>query len=101
MELFAQRIEIGQLTGHDLTGIYMMSLTFLGLMLALFFSSWFGYREKCLNAALKRDMIARGYSAKEILAVIGAEAGKKADEEKDELPDVPPAKPVKPVASFR
>ena len=101
MEILAQRIDIGQLTGHDLTGIYMMSLTFLGLMLALFISSWFSYREKCLNAALKRDMIARGYTANEILAVIGAEAGKKANENQDELPDVPPAKPVKPVASFR
>jgi hypothetical protein len=101
MEVLAQRIEIGQLTGHDLTGMLMFVLTFLGLMIALFITSWFGYREKCLNAALKRDMIARGYSAKEILAVIGAETGKKAVEEKDELPDVPPAKPVKPVASFR
>jgi hypothetical protein len=100
MELLAQRIEIAQLSGHDLTGIYMMSLTFLGLMLALFISSWFSYREKCLNLALKRDMIARGYTAQEILAVIGAEAGKKSAAG-DELPDVPPAKPIKRVAMTR
>ena len=98
MEILAQRITVSELTGHDLTGMLMFVLTFLGLMIALFITSWFGYREKCLNAALKREMIARGYTAKEILAVIGAETGKKA--EKNELPDVPPAKPVKPAASF-
>jgi hypothetical protein len=99
MEVLAQRIEIGQLTGHDLTGMLAMVLVFSGLMLGLLGSAWFSYREKCLNAGLKRDMIARGYSAKEILAVIGAEAGKKSEAD-DELPDVPPAKPVKPAASF-
>jgi hypothetical protein len=100
MEALAQRIEIGQITGHDLTGMLAMLLVFLGLMLGLLGSAWFGYREKCLNAGLKRDMIARGYSAREILAVIGAEGDKKSAAG-DELPDVPPAKPVKPVASFR
>ena len=100
METLAQRIEISQLTGHDLTGMLAMVLIFAGLMIGIFVTSWFGHREKCLDAALKRDMIARGYSAKEILAVIGAEAGKKF-QPGDELPDVPPAKPVKPAASFR
>lgn len=99
MEVLAQRIELGQITGHDLTGMLAMVLVFLGLMLGFGGSAWFGYREKCLNASLKREMIARGYSAKEILAVIGAEAGKKSEAD-DELPDVPPAKPVK-AASFR
>jgi hypothetical protein len=94
MEALAQRINIGELSGHDLTGMLAMVLVFLGLMLGLLGSAWFGYREKCLNAALKRDMIARGYTAKEILAVIGAEADKKAPAD-GELPDVPPAKPVK------
>ena len=94
MEALAERITVTELTGHDLTGMLAMVLVFLGLMLGLLGSAWFGYREKCLNAALKRDMIARGYTAREILAVIGAEAGKKAPGE-SELPDVPPAKPVK------
>ena len=99
MEVLAQRIEIGQITGHDLTGMLAMVLVFLGLMLGLLGSAWFGYREKCLNAGLKRDMIARGYSAQEILAVVGAQSAKKSPAD-NELPDVPPAKPVKPAASF-
>jgi hypothetical protein len=94
MEVFAQRIDIAELSGHDLTGMLAMVLVFLGLMIALLAGGWFSYREKCLNAALKRDMIARGYTAKEILAVIGAEADKKVPAD-HELPDVPPAKPVK------
>jgi hypothetical protein len=40
---------------------------------------------------LKRDMVARGYSAKEIVAVIGC---KRLRGEED-LPDVPPAKPIR------
>ena len=45
-----------------------------------------------LSVGLKRDMVARGYSAQEIVAVIAAEPGSKM---KSSLPDVPPAKPVK------
>jgi hypothetical protein len=41
---------------------------------------------------LKRDMVARGYSAREIIAVVSRRRSRK-DEEM--LPDVPPAKPVK------
>ena len=100
MEALAERVNIAPLTGHDLTGMLMFAFLFLGGIIGLFITSWFGYREKCLNAALKRDMIARGYTAKEILAVIGTEGDKKSAAG-DELPDVPPAKPVKPVASFR
>jgi hypothetical protein len=40
---------------------------------------------------LKRDMVARGYSAKEIVAVIRCKRSK-GDED---LPDVPPAKQVR------
>lgn len=43
---------------------------------------------------LKRDMVARGYSAKEIIAVIGSKRTKG----EDDLPDVPPAKPVRQAA---
>ena len=98
MEVFGQRITVTELTGHDLTGMSMFAFLFIGAVIGLFITSYFNYREKCLIAGLKREMIARGYSAQEILAVIGAEAGKKS-EAADELPDVPPAKPVK-AASF-
>jgi hypothetical protein len=41
---------------------------------------------------LKRDMVARGYTAQEIIEVLAAN---KDTETKTKLPDVPPAKPVK------
>jgi hypothetical protein len=41
---------------------------------------------------LKRDMVARGYTAQEIVEVISAERGTKTSAF---LPNVPPAKPVK------
>jgi hypothetical protein len=40
---------------------------------------------------LKREMVARGYSAKEIVAVIRCKRSKR----DEDLPDVPPAKPVR------
>jgi len=43
-------------------------------------------------AGLKREMVARGYTAQEIVEVIAAEAGSKV---KSSLPTVPPAKPIK------
>jgi len=45
-----------------------------------------------LAVRLKRDMIARGYTAQEIVEVISADAGSRA---KSSLPNVPPAKPIK------
>jgi hypothetical protein len=44
------------------------------------------------NNALKRDMVARGYTADEIVAVIAAERGSHSDRP---LPSVPPAKPIR------
>jgi len=41
---------------------------------------------------LKRDMVARGYSAQEIVEVVAAERGSRSE---STLPNVPPAKPVK------
>jgi len=41
---------------------------------------------------LKRDMVARGYTAQEIIEVVAAEEGSKV---KSSLPNVPPAKPIK------
>jgi hypothetical protein len=43
-------------------------------------------------ASLKRDMIARGYTAQEIIEILAADSGTKA---KSSLPNVPPAKPIK------
>jgi len=43
-------------------------------------------------AGLKRDMVARGYTAQEIIEVVAAEQGSKA---KSSLLNVPPAKPIK------
>jgi hypothetical protein len=45
-----------------------------------------------LDVGLKRDMIARGYTAEEIIAVLAADSGSRAT---TSLPDVPPAKPIK------
>jgi len=45
-----------------------------------------------LAVGLKRDMVARGYTAQEIVEVIAAEAGSTT---RSSLPNVPPAKPVK------
>jgi len=44
------------------------------------------------EVGLKRDMVARGYTAQEIIEVVGAKRGSKS---KTPLPNVPPAKPIK------
>jgi hypothetical protein len=46
------------------------------------------------EVALKRDMVARGYAADEIVAVVAAKRGSKT-KEKGSMSDIPPAKPVK------
>ena len=45
------------------------------------------------DTSLKRDMVARGYTAQEIIAVVRARKGKKA--ETNTIHDVPPTKPIK------
>ena len=45
------------------------------------------------DAAVKRDMIARGYTAREIIAVVRSKRPSRGEEQM--LPDVPPAKPVR------
>lgn len=45
------------------------------------------------DAKVKRDMIARGYTAREIIAVVRCKRPSKGEEQM--LPDVPPAKPVR------
>jgi hypothetical protein len=44
------------------------------------------------EVGLKRDMVARGYTAQEIVEVVAAKRGTKS---KSTLPNVPPAKPIK------
>ncbi len=45
-----------------------------------------------LEIGLKRDMVARGYTAQEIVEVLGA---RRVASGGSSLPDVPPAKPVR------
>ncbi|MCI0360823.1 MAG: hypothetical protein L0211_20280 [Planctomycetaceae bacterium] len=45
------------------------------------------------DAKVKREMIARGYTAREIIAVVRCKRQSKCEEQL--LPDVPPAKPVR------
>jgi hypothetical protein len=45
------------------------------------------------DAKVKRDMVARGYTAREIIAVVRCKRQSKNEEQL--LPDVPPAKPVR------
>jgi len=51
----------------------------------LAFKAWF-------DTALKRDMVARGYSAQEIIAVVAADRRCRL---KTPMADVPPAKPIR------
>ena len=44
------------------------------------------------DAKVKRDMVARGYTAQEIIAVVRCKRSSKGG---DEFPDVPPAKPIR------
>lgn len=67
--------------------------------LFLFLSIWVvvayaAHAFKCWHdAKVKRDMIARGYTAREIIAVVRCRKPAKGDEQL--LPDVPPAKPIR------
>lgn len=59
--------------------------------------SHYGYEafKAWLDIALKRDMVARGYTAQEIVEVLAAQRGSGSAAT---LPDVPPAKPVRQAA---
>ncbi len=56
--------------------------------------SHYGYEafKAWLDIGLKRDMVARGYTAQEIVEVLGARRGANTA---NSLSDVPPAKPIK------
>jgi hypothetical protein len=71
--------------------IAVFGLPFLGLVIWIIthyacatFKAW-------QDTALKRDMVARGYSVQEIIEVISAKRGSKPNAH---LPNVPPAKPI-------
>jgi hypothetical protein len=70
----------------------IFGLPFVGLMLwviihycCVAFRSW-------QEIGLKREMIDRGYSAAEIIAVLGAKSGSTMG---GPMPEVPPARPIK------
>ena len=52
------------------------------------FAAWKAW----LDVSLKRDMVARGYTAQEIIEVLAADKNATSS---TSLPNVPPAKPVK------
>jgi hypothetical protein len=81
--------------GNDLVGMVAIVCVFgipiIGMICHyghLAFKSW-------QEIALKRDMVARGYTAQEIIGVVG---GERENRSKSPLPNVPPAKPVKQAA---
>jgi hypothetical protein len=77
----------------------VFGLPFLGLMI------WMMTHYVCATfkfwqeLALKREMVARGYTVQEIVDVVAAKRGNaKSAKSKAPLADLPPAKPVKPAA---
>jgi len=75
----------------------VFGLPFLGLVIWIIthyacatFKAW-------QEIALKRDMVARGYTVQEIVEVVSAKRSAKA-KVKSALADVPPAKPIKQTA---
>jgi hypothetical protein len=70
----------------------VFGLPFLGLMIWMITHYACTALKTSQEIALKRDMIARGFTVQEIVEVISAKRGSKA---KSHLANVPPAKPVK------
>jgi hypothetical protein len=79
--------------GPDMIGVIAVAGSFVVAVscTAIYFGylAWRVWHE----TALKRDMVARGYSAQEIIEVIGASGAGR--EGAAPLSSVPPAKPVK------
>jgi hypothetical protein len=78
---------------QDAVGLITIVMTFsipiiwvLGHFTCAAFKTW-------QEIGLKRDMVARGYTAQEIIAVVAACRDSHA--KADFLPNVPPAKPIK------
>jgi hypothetical protein len=83
---------------HDVVGIIaivaVFGLPFLGLMIWIITHYSCAAFKVSREIALKRDMVARGYTVQEIVEVVSAKRGGK-QKSKSPLADVPPAKPVK------
>lgn len=71
--------------------VVTMGLPFLGLMFWLVLHYCAEAWKTLHETRLKREMVARGYTAQEIVQVIGAKKGSKFEN----ITDVPPAKPIK------
>jgi hypothetical protein len=71
----------------------VFGLPFVGLMIWVISHYCFAAFKAWHEVGLKRDMVARGYTADEIIAVVSAKRGCKPSG--GPLSDVPPAKPIK------
>ena len=78
---------LGPLTGL-VAVIMLFGIPIAAVVCSAFSEAWKAW----LEVGLKRDMVARGYTAAEIVAVLAAKRGSKPD---STLPNVPPAKPIK------
>jgi hypothetical protein len=67
--------------------VMIFSIPIVGIICHFLYESVKAWAE----IGLKRDMVARGYTAQEVVEVLGAENKGKTSK----LPDVPPAKPIK------
>ncbi len=77
---------------HNLIPIVAISGAFVvAVCCSAIYYTYMAWKTSSDNA-LKRDMVARGYTADEIVAVIGAEHGRVSHWP---LPSVPPAKPIR------
>src|SRR6187549_3942701 len=74
--------------------VAVFGLPFLGMVFWMIAHYSFAAFKSWQETALKRDMVARGYTVQEIVEVISAKRSGKA-KEKSALSTVPPAKPVK------
>ena len=72
----------------------VFGLPFLGCIIWMLVHYAFAALRTWHEIALKRDMVARGYSAAEIVEVISATRGR-CGKSKSNLSDIPPAKPIK------
>src|SRR5262245_30369027 len=72
----------------------VFGLPFLGCMIWLLAHYAFAALKTWHETSLKRDMVARGYSAAEIVEVISAARGG-CGKTRSNLSDIPPAKPIR------
>jgi hypothetical protein len=71
--------------------VAVFGLPFLGLMIWLVLHYCHETVKAWMEVRLKRDMVARGYTAQEIVQVVSSRKGSRPEK----TTDVPPAKPIK------